>query len=86
MCGAFSTITVHRLLYMQAHRFITITFVSILISATEWANRSFKKKKLTKKYNFSQIFWSQSLFFVSERAIGSKKLAIRSVAHLSSAI
>ena len=35
MFGAFSTITVRGLLYMQARRFITITRVSILVSATE---------------------------------------------------
>ena len=79
MCGAFSTITVHRLLYMQAHRFITITLVSILISATEWANRSFKKKKnLQKNTILVKFFGANRSFFVSERAICSKKRAISS--------
>ena len=32
----------------------------------EWANRSLKKR--SKKYNFSQIFWANCSFFVSERA------------------
>ena len=78
MCGAFSTITVHRLLYMQAHRFITITLVSILISTTEWANRSFKKKNLQKNTILVKFFGANRSFFVSERAICSKKQAIRS--------